>query len=1080
MKWRLAGLLIVFLGVALWAQEGQDTFSLEGLKFRSIGPALTSGRIADLAVHPKDPCTYYVATASGGVWMTDNCGTTFRPVFDHYGSYSIGCIAISQRDPRILWVGTGENNNQRSVGYGDGVYKSVDGGKTWKNMGLKHSEHIGKIIIHPDDDSIVYVAAMGPLWSSGGDRGVYKTVDGGKHWERVLYIDEHTGVVDLVMDPRNPDVLYAAAFQRRRHVFTYLGGGPGSAIYKTTDGGKTWTKCTKGLPKGDIGRIGLAIAPSNPDYLYAIVEASGEEGGFYLSKDGGASWKRLSKYSTSGNYYQEIYVDPTNHLRIFAMDTWLHISEDGGRTFKRRQGKYVHVDNHCIWVNPDRPSHWRVGTDGGLYETFDDGATWKFFPNLPITQFYRVAVDSAYPFYHVYGGTQDNFTLGGPARTPSVHGILNRDWWVVHGGDGFEPAVDPHDPHIVYAQSQYGVLVRFDRRTGEEVGIQPLPDTAEYRYRWNWDAPLLVSRHNPRRLYFAANYVFRSDDRGNTWVKISPDLSRQLDRNRLKVMGKLWSVDAVAKHRSTSPYGAVVAFDESRWDEQVLLAGTDDGLLWLTLDGGQHWTKLPHPDGAPDTSYVSDVLLSRHHPQRMYVVFNHHKYGDFRPYIYRSDDGGKHWKKIVAGLPERGSVYCIIEDHVDEDLLFCGTEFGVYYSRNGGQYWNRLKTGLPTIAVRDIEIQEQGNDLVLATFGRGFYVLDDYSPLRQLDAIAPRDSFYLFAIRDAHRFVEDYPLGLRGKAFQGDQFYTGENLGPHVLIRYFVRFPYESLAEKRRKAEQTKRKKGEDIYHPSYEEYKREKDERAPELFVVITDSTGAVVRKIPAKWTSKGILQVKWDMRYPSTDPIRLKPFKTDNPFLSLPRGRLVAPGTYAAQLYLRTATRWYPVSASTQFKVINVDRYSVDPPNYPITSAFQAKIDSLNRIAGMLNKSLQEYHNQHQHILAALKQHNVVDVGLLHKADSLTQVYRQIRRQMYGDDIRRKLDLPDRMAPIERFQTIKWFEGGYSGNPLGYHRQQLQYVEDLFKGLQEQISKYAQSVQELNAKLEELQIPYTPGRKP
>lgn len=624
-------------------EHPMDKLSLGGLKFRNIGPAVTSGRISDFAVNPDKPSEYYVATSSGGVWKTVNAGTTYKPIFDGQGSYSIGCITLDPNNPNVLWVGTGENNNQRSVAYGDGIYMSKDGGRSWKHMGLKESEHIGKIIVDPRNSNVVYVAAIGPLWSAGGDRGVYKTTDGGENWKKVLEIDEHTGVNDIVMDPRNPDVLYASAMQRRRHVFTYIGGGPGSGMYKTMDGGENWEKANKGLPSVDIGRIGLAISPADPEVIYAIVEAAQGKGGFYRSTNRGASWEKRSGHSTSGNYYQEIICDPKNPDVLYSMDTWFQVSRDGGKTFRNAGEDTKHVDNHCMWINPDNTDHWLVGCDGGIYETWDAAKTWDFKPNLPVTQFYKVAVDNAEPFYFVYGGTQDNFSLGGPSRVITDHGIVNSDWFITHGGDGFESQIDPENPNIVYAQSQYGVLVRYDKSSGEELGIQPKPRKGENSYRWNWDAPLAVSRHQSGRVYFAANKLFRSDDRGNSWEVLGDDLTRQLNRNELKVMGRVWGIDALMKNASTSPYGTIVAFSESPVNEDLLYVGTDDGLIQISEDGGKSWRKVDvnSIDGAPERTYVNAVYASQHDENVVYAAFNHHKYGDFKPYLLKVRIKGK-------------------------------------------------------------------------------------------------------------------------------------------------------------------------------------------------------------------------------------------------------------------------------------------------------------------------------------------------------------------------------------------------------------------------------------------------------
>ncbi|MDX1577413.1 MAG: glycosyl hydrolase, partial [Gemmatimonadota bacterium] len=520
------------------AEEGPPELGsrlLSGLRWRSIGPAVASGRIADIAVDPTDRSVWYVAASSGNVWKTVNAGTTWEPIFDDYGSYSIGAIALDPNDHLTLWVGTGENNGQRSVGYGDGVYKSIDGGRTFENVGLETSEHIGMIAIHPEDSEVVFVAAQGPLWSAGGERGLYRTADGGETWDRVLEIDEHTGVNEVYFDPRDPDVMYATSWQRRRHQWTMIDGGPGSGIWKSTDGGESWREIDRGLPGGDRGRIGMAISPRNPDVLYAIVEASGDDGGTFRSENMGESWSRTSRYQSSAPmYYHELYADPHRFDRIYALDTFLQMSDDGGETWERLPTRDVHVDFHALTFDPEDPEHLIVGNDGGVYETFDFGESWRFFDNLPITQFYKVATSNDEPFYHVYGGTQDNNTLGGPSRT-LTSGIRNSDWYVTLGGDGFDPVVDPENPDIIYSQLQYGVLSRFDRGSKERLDIQPQEDADGPPLRWYWDAGLHMSPHSNERLYFGAQILFQSDDRGSSWRAISGDLTRDIDRNELEV-----------------------------------------------------------------------------------------------------------------------------------------------------------------------------------------------------------------------------------------------------------------------------------------------------------------------------------------------------------------------------------------------------------------------------------------------------------------------------------------------------------------------------------------------------------------
>ncbi|MEO6130843.1 MAG: glycosyl hydrolase, partial [Saprospiraceae bacterium] len=852
------------------ARTAFDTVELSGLKFRSLGPAITSGRIADFAVDPNNPKRYFVASASGGVWRTLNAGSTYEPVFDGQGSFSIGCVSIDPQNTSTVWVGTGENNNQRSVAYGDGVYKSIDGGSTWTNMGLKNSEHIGKILIHPDHPNTILVAAIGPLWAPGGDRGLFKSNDGGKTWKNVLSVDQNTGVNDVVMDLKNHDVLYASAFQRRRHVFTYIGGGPQSNIYKSTDGGDTWTKSGQGLPAVDLGRIGFAISPAKPDNIYAIVEAANGKGGTFRSNNEGNSWEKMGDYFAAGNYYDEIVADPNIPDKLFSMDTYIHVSSDGGKTWKNLGEDSKHVDNHCMWIEPGDSDHLLVGCDGGVYESFDGAKTWLFKENLPVVQFYKVGVDNALPFYNIYGGTQDNFSLGGPSRSVSGNGISNNEWFITHGGDGFESQVDPDNPNIVYAESQYGVLVRYDKQTGEETGIQPHERKSEGTYRWNWDSPLVLSSHVPGRIYFAANKVFASDDRGNNWQVISDDLTRQIDRNKLKVMGRIWSVDAVAKNQSTSPYGNIVALTESPVNDELLFAGTDDGLIQITSDRGKTWRKIDHIKGAPDTSFINMIVASSHDQNVVYACFNHHKYGDFKPYIFKSTDRGVTWTSISSNLPARGTVYCLAEDKVDPNLLFAGTEFGVYYSNSAGKRWKKLASGIPTISIKDMAIQTRENDLVLATFGRGFYVLDDYSPLRSMGEGDLKKDGFVWPVRDAYVFENSYQFGLPGKAFQGSNFYRGDNLDAKALITFYIRDKAVSAKDQRVKNDAKAEKANKDNPYPTYDQLSKERDEEKARVYLTFKNEKGDIVRKLSTAADQQGILRVGWDLRSPSKDPVQ------------------------------------------------------------------------------------------------------------------------------------------------------------------------------------------------------------------
>ncbi|MEO1511309.1 MAG: glycosyl hydrolase, partial [Planctomycetota bacterium] len=839
--------------------EAPDFGDLLGaMPARSIGPSVVSGRISDLAVNPHNPSEYYAAVASGGLWKTTDNGTTWTPVFDRQSVYSIGCVVIDPSDTNVVWVGTGENNSQRSTAWGDGVYKSIDGGRTWKHVGLKDSQKIGMITIDPRDSDVVYVASQGPLWNSGGERGLYKTTDGGETWEKILEISEHTGVNEVHIDPEDPDTLYAAAYQRQRKVWTLINGGPESGVYKSTDGGANWRKINRGLPGGDKGKIGLEVSPADPNRLWAIVEASSGQGTF-RSDNKGESWSRVSGYmSSSPQYYNELVAHPHDPDIVFSLDTLLRMSTDGGRTFPSVHDRSVHVDYHALWINPNDTDHWIAGNDGGVYDTFDGGGAWRFIHNMPITQFYKVAIDNAEPFYNVYGGTQDNNTFGGPIRT-IYNGIQNEDWYNMVGGDGFEPAIDPTDPNIVYAQWQYGNLVRHDRRSGEITDIKPRERPGDEPYVFNWDSPLFISPHSHTRIYFGGRQLYRSDDRGNSWTPVSGDLTRGLDRNQLAVMDKIQRPEAVAKHNSTSIYGNTVAADESPLKEGLIMVGTDDGLIHVTRDGGEAWTTFMTEDiGAPKLGYVAGVTTSRHDEDEMFAVINNHKEGDFAPYIFHTADGGETWTNIAGDLPENDAVWAVRQDHEDPDLLFCGTEFGAYASSDAGEHWHKIR-GIPTISVRDLEIQRDWNDVVFATFGRSFYVLDDYAPLRDHDDLDAGGEAVLFDVRPAPLFVP----ASKGRGSQGNSFYRADNPDYGAMITYAMSEGLTTLREDRRKAERDG-----DAPYPTMDEFRAEDNERAPQVFLTIRHPDHGVLRRIPVG-RGKGVRRVAWDLTMSPMNPV-------------------------------------------------------------------------------------------------------------------------------------------------------------------------------------------------------------------
>lgn len=1063
-------------------QETDDAFkssTFSGLKLRSIGPALTSGRIADLAVNPENPSEYYVAAASGGVWKTVNRGTTFEPIFDGQGSYSIGCITIDPSNPNRLWVGSGENNGQRSVAYGDGIYRSDDGGKSWKNVGLKTSEHIGKILVDPRNSNVVYVAAQGPLWKAGGERGLYKTTDGGATWTSILEVDEHTGVTDIAFDPRNPDLIYAATYQRRRHVWTFISGGPGSALHKSTDGGKSWEKLEKGLPKGDLGRIAIAVSPVKPDMVYAMIEASNGKGGFFRSMDRGASWDKRSDQSTSGNYYQELFCDPVDADRVYAMDTWAKVTNDGGKSFNGVGEKHKHVDNHAMWIDPTDTRHLMMGCDGGLYETWDLCKTWHFRPNLPITQFYKVAIDDAEPFYYVYGGTQDNFSIGGPSQTKNASGIVNSDWFITNGGDGFEPAVDPTDPNIVYSQSQYGWLVRYDRTTGEKIGIKPMEGKDDKAYRWNWDAPLLISPHSHTRLYFAANKLFRSDDRGNTWTAISEDLTQQIDRNKLKVMGRVWSMDAVAKNASTTIYGNIVALHESPVQEDLLYVGTDDGLVQITADAGKNWNKVSSFPGVPANTYVNCLTASSHEAKTVYAAFNNHKNGDFKPYLLKSTDAGKSWTSIAADLPKRGSVYTIVEDPVDPKLLFVGTEFGLFFTVDGGSSWLQLKGGLPTIAVRDLEIQARENDLVLATFGRGFYVLDNYAPLRNFDRSMLDKEAAIFPVKEALSFVPAKPLGLDGKSFQGESFYTAKNPAQGATFSYYMKEGIKTRKDLRKEKEKEQVKQGQDVSYPSSEEMRLEDREQSPFLIFTIRDANNQIVRRLK-KGASKGIHRITWDLRYSSTNPASLREYDNSNPFASGPKGRRALPGTYTVELAKSVDGKLTVLTDPVPFKVKVLNGGTLPVKDLAALKAFHEQVAEMNRVTDGAGRYLSELRDRVKYLNVAVREAPQAPLELLEELRTTKQKLDETSVRLNGDRSLSKREFETKPSVSGRVGTVLYNLWYSTSDPTNTHRESIAIAEEELKMVLSDLETINRELNTVEQKLEAAKAPWTPGRLP
>ncbi len=1053
------------------ADSATGRLPLSGLRFRSIGPGSTSGRISDLAIHPKKPALWYVASASGGLWKTENSGVTFDPIFDTQGSFSIGAITLDPNMPSTLWVGTGENNSLRSVAYGDGVYKSIDDGRTFENVGLKNSEHIGRILVDPRNSDVVYVAAIGPLWSGGGDRGLYKTVDGGKSWDRILGDTTWVGVNDVQMDPRNPDLLIASTFQRQRRVWGQIHGGPGSALHRSLDGGKTWTRLRTGLPGGDLGRIGLANSAANPDVFYAVIEANGNSGGFYRSTNSGASWERMSSQTGLGLFYLEIFPDPTNVDRVYLVETNTSVSNDGGATWSRVPSRNKHVDDHAVWINPGNADHIMIGSDGGLYESYDRGDNWRWFSNLPLTQFYTVALDNAKPFYNVYGGTQDNNTVGGPSRTTDGAGIQNSDWKTIVGGDGFRAQIDPADPNIVYAESQNGGMVRHDRRTGENISIRPQPAPGEPASRWYWDTPILISPHNNERLYVGSQLLWRSDDRGDSWRAASGDLTQAIDRNQLKMMGRVWGSDAIGKWASTSYYGTILTISESPRQEGLIYVGTDDGLVQVTEDAGTTWRKISRFPGVPDTTYVQRVFASQHDANIAYAVFNNHRSGDFKPYIVKTTDRGRTWSNISANLPQRGSVYGFVEDPKEPRLLFAGTEFALFVSTNGGESWTRLRGGLPTIQMRDLAIHARDDDLVVATFGRGFYILDDLAPLRTLvqqPALLQAEGTLLPVTRVAmHATSRSYNTGSWGATH-----YSASNPPTGATISYLLRTTPRSKRAERTRREQAAARRNEDVPQPTLDDLRAEDLEVAATAMLTITDASGRIVRRLDGP-ASAGMHRVQWDLRYSGMAPVTGGDGES--------RGPLVIPGRYTVAIAVRQPDGSVRDYGSTTIQAEPTEGMTSTVATSSEVLEFRLATAELQRSVMGTVALLGETTTRTRALQAALEQTRVPSDSAQRDARQLLRKLDSLRIEMSGDNINSRLSEASPQGLTGRLNDVVGGHWGTYNAPTGTMRQQFDIVARDFPPLLARLRAIIEGdLKALETKADELGAPWSPGRIP
>lgn len=1033
----------------------------KNFKFRNIGPAFMSGRIADLAIHPENENVWYVAVGSGGVWKTENAGVTFKSIFDGQGAYSIGCVTIDPNNPNVVWVGTGENVAGRHLGFGDGIYKSEDGGSTWKNMGLPNSNHISEINIHPDNSNVIRVASQGPMWYAGGDRGFFLSTDGGTSWKKTLGDDGFTGVTDIAVDPRNPDWIYAATWQHHRTVAAYMGGGPKTKIYLTTDGGMSWKALSNGLPKGNMGKIGLAISPQNPDVVYADIELDRRKGGLFRSEDRGGSWKKMSDAVTGGtgpHYYQELYASPHKFDRLYLVDNWMQVSEDGGKTFTRLNRDDKHGDNHAIAFKKNDPNYLLVGTDGGVYESFDLGDNWRYMENLPVTQFYKIAVDDAEPFYNIYGGTQDNSTQGGPSRTDNLSGIRNADWSVVLNWDGHQPATEPGNPDIIYAERQEGNLSRIDMSTGEVTDIQPQTGADEPFERFNWDAPILVSPHSPTTLYFASQRVWKSENRGNSWVTISGDLTKNQSRIELPIMGRKQSWDSPWDVLAMSNYNTITSLAESPKKAGLIYAGTDDGQLQVTENGGDSWRKVnvSSMPGVPATAFINDVKADLFDEGTVYVALDNHKYGDFKPYIAKSTDKGASWSLVNSGLTDRNLVWRIVQDHENSNLLFLATEFGIYFTIDGCKNWTKMEGGIPTISFRDLAIQRRENDLVAGSFGRGFFVLDDYSALRGVSASTVSQEAALFTPRKAWWYIPRSVVNFdNAKGSQGTQHFVAPNPDFGAVFTYYLKDDLKSAETVRQDQEKALNENNRDVPFPGWEALETENREESPVAFIEIKDASGAIVNRVKVDG-KKGFNRAAWNLRYASNNALSLDGSSGDD------SGLMVMPGTFTGTLFKMEKGKVTKLSESVSVEV-EMMRPGALPRQDPImVSAFWRTYEKLNRDVSQFGMSVQALLKRTDKVHLASTKTNVGN-EVIEKAMDLENRATDLNVKYQGNSA--KLEIGEKTKPIiadrlfALYRGVAWSTYG----PTDTHKETVSIIENELAALNGELSRLSAEADEL-----------------
>ena len=1008
MKTLYSLIMLSVLSVSMLAQPFATTI-LKDLKPRNIGPGGMSGRVTAIDVVHSDPDHIYVGTASGGLWESKSGGIHWEPIFEKQVTASIGAVAIQQTNPSIIWVGTGEGNPRNSLNGGFGIFKSLDGGRSWKRMGLEKTRHIHRVIINPTNPDVVYVGAIGSPWGVHSERGVYKTTDGGQHWEKILFVNNKTGVADMVMDPTNPNKLIVAMWEHKRDPWFFKSGGKGSGLYVTFDGGKSWKKRTAkdGIPKGDLGRIGLAIARNKPNIVYALIES--KKNALYKSVDGGFSFKKINDKKDIGNrpfYYSDIFVDPQNENRLYSVYTYVNVSEDGGKNFHQLMPAYgvnngVHPDHHAWWISPNDGSFMIDGNDGGLNITRDGGRTWRFIGNLPVAQFYHIAVDNELP-YHVYGGMQDNGSWRGPGYTWRVQGIRNDYWQEISFGDGFDVIPDPDDNRYGWSMSQQGFVSRYDWKTGNNYTVRPTHPDPDVKLRFNWNAAIQIDPFDPSTIYFGSQYVHKSIDKGLTWSIISPDLTTNDTTKQKQHQSGGLTIDATGAEN----YTTILVIEPSPVEKDMIWVGTDDGKVHYTRDGGQHWTEVSnHIQGMPSGCWITQIKASNKNKGEALLVANDYRRFNYTPYVYRTTDYGKNWHRLVYAKDVKSYALCILEDPAEKNLLFLGTDDGLYFSMDAGVTWQKWKNGFPTVSVKDLVIQPREQDLVIGTFGRAAWVLDDIRPLR---AIARQKSIlkapiHIFEPPVAYQAAYQQPTGSR---FGADAIFNGQNRKRGAMISYYIKVDPNDKKEKNKVEDSTSGDRKDD-----------QSANKSDSIILKIYDADRLIrtlKRKIP---DSTGIYRWYWAMHEAgvSLPNRKIKPGKRE------PIGVPVRPGTYRIKMI-------YGQDSSIQSITVKKDpRLNTSEASIEQRYNRLKRIESMTKATGDAVKQLIE---SKQVALAFQKKLKKEDKKRFKsQIESSKDIIKQIDTLINGfigkEDKRQGITRDPEVHVLRRIRTAQWYTG-------------------------------------------------------